>query len=239
METVITVIKAWQLHPLADHFTVAILTVAVFTDLVAMLFSTRLWMRYMALTLMIVGALAAVSSWVTGVAEARRLGEMVSGTAQDVLTRHAWWGQYLMYAFVALAVWRLGLQALNFLAGSRTTYTIVALTAIGVLFWQTHLGGVLLYTYGVGTQLMGAATAPVATASEPAGALATSTASPTPVAPVVVETATRTITPAPTATAATTPPVTPIPTPVVARPSPTSTTPAAAPSATAARSALL
>lgn len=235
METVISVIKAWQLHPLADHFTVAILTVAVLVDLVAMLFSTRLWMRYMALTLTIMGALAAVFSYLSGVAEAQRIGEAVSGTAKDVLIRHAWWGQYLMYAFVALAVWRLGLQAFNFLAGSRMTYTIAAVTAIVVLFWQMHLGDVLLYTYGVGTQLMGAATAPVSTASEPAGTLATSTASPTPVVPVVVETATRTITPAPTATATTTP----IPTPAVARPSPTSTAPAAAPSATAARSALL
>ncbi len=165
MECVITDIKPWQLHPLADHFTVAILTVAVLVDLIAMVFSTRLWLRYMALTLMIMGALAAAFSYLSGVAEAQRLGEAVSGPAKDVLLRHAWYGQYLTYAFIVLAVWRLGLQAFNFLAGSRTTYTVVAVVAIGVLFWQVHMGGDLLYTYGVGTQLMGAAMAPGSTAS--------------------------------------------------------------------------
>jgi len=234
MESVITILKAWQLHPLADHFTVAILTVAVLVDLIALLFATRQWLRYMAATLMIMGALAAAFSYLSGLAEAQRLGEAVSGPAQDVLLRHAWYGQYLTYAFIVLAVWRLGLQAFNFLAGSRATYTIVAVTAVVVLFWQMHLGGVLLYTYGVGTQLMGVAMAPAPTASESPAPGATFPASPTPAMPVAVETATSTVTPTPTPTATTTT----APSPAPATPSPTST-PTATPSAAAAPSANL
>jgi len=161
MEAIMSVLKAWQLHPLADHFALALLTTAVAVDVIAMLFSSRLWLRYMALTLMVVGTMAVALSFLTGDLEAQRVGEAVIGPAKEVLATHARFGQYLMYAFVALALWRICLQAFNFLAATRTTFLILALIAVGFLFWEAHLGNDLLYTYGVGTQLMAAAMGPV------------------------------------------------------------------------------
>jgi hypothetical protein len=60
------------------------------------------------------------------------------------------------------------------MAGSRAIYLIVAIVAIGVLSYQSHLGGVLVYDYGAGTALMAAAPVPSETASP--GAAATSAA---------------------------------------------------------------
>jgi uncharacterized membrane protein len=214
MEGIISILKAWQLHPLADHFTVVLLTTAVVADLVALLFSTRLWLRYMALSLMIAGAIAAALSYLTGGLEAQRLGEAVTGPAKEVLTRHAWFGEYLMYAFIVLALWRIGLQAFNFLASSRSTFLILALIAISFLFWETHLGSDLLYTYGVGTQLMAAAMGPTATPSETPGLPLTPMTSPTPAVSVVHETPNATPTPV------TNPP---LPAPSAAEQSPTPT----------------
>jgi len=217
MEAIISVIKAWQLHPLADHFTVVLLTTAVVADLVALLFSTRLWLRYMALTLMIAGVIAAALSYLTGILEAQRLGEAVTGPAKDVLARHALFGQYLMYAFVALALWRIGLQAFNFLASSRTTFLILALIAIGFLLWDAHLGSDLLYTYGVGTQLMAAGMGPVATASETPGLPSTSATAPTPAMPAVHETPVATPTPVASMPVPSPTPAAPSPSPVASR----------------------
>lgn len=214
MEGIIRILEAWQFHPLVDHFTLVLLTTAVVADLVALLFSTRLWFRYMALTLMIAGAIAAALSYLTGILEAQRLGDAVTGPAKEVLRNHALFGEYLMYAFVLLALWRIGLQAFNFLAGSRTTFLILALTAIGFLFWETHLGGDLLYTYGVGTQLMAAAMGPTATPSETPGLPLTPMTSPTPAVSVAHET------PKATATPLTNPP---LPAPSAAEQSPTPT----------------
>ena len=56
MENLEKLLKNWQLHPVADHFSIALLVVAVLVDVAALIFSQRQWLRYMALTLMITGA---------------------------------------------------------------------------------------------------------------------------------------------------------------------------------------
>ena len=58
MDQVVKILQPYQLHPVADHFSVALLFVAVLIDLVASMSPTRIWLRYTALTLMILGALA-------------------------------------------------------------------------------------------------------------------------------------------------------------------------------------
>ncbi len=210
MEGIVAILKAWQLHPLADHFTIAILTVAVLVDLVTRLFSTRLWLSYMALTLTIIGALAAVCSYFTGGLEAERLGDSVSGPAMKLLGSHARLGQYLVYAFAALALWRIGLQAFRFLSGSRMIYETVAIVALAALLWQVHTGDQLLFTYGVGTQSVGGAAAPAATSAEPGTVVPAPPASSVPTVFVPSETPTPAapsgkVQPAPTPSAAPTP----------------------------------
>src|SRR5260370_17373287 len=89
MQAVVDALKAWQLHPVADHFTVAIVVIAVLADLLASLFASRIWVRYMPTSLMVVGALAAWSSNVTGGWDASRVWDNVPGPAKAVLIPHA------------------------------------------------------------------------------------------------------------------------------------------------------
>jgi hypothetical protein len=89
-----------------------------------------------------------------------------------VLKTHAQIGEYLAIAFGVLTVWRILIQVAGFMAGSRAIYLIVAIIAIIMLGYQSHLGGVLVYDYGAGTALMAAAPVPSETASP--GASATS-----------------------------------------------------------------
>ncbi len=154
MQAVVDSLKAWQLHPVADHFTVAIVVIAVLADLLASLFASRIWIRYMATSLMVVGALAAWSSNVTGGWEASRVWDNVTGPAKDVLITHAELGGWLPWVITALAIWRLGIQFLGFIAGLRPLYLLAAIIAVGVLIYQGHEGGELVYTYGVGTAVM-------------------------------------------------------------------------------------
>ena len=62
MDSVVKFLQPFQLHPQVDHFSVALLIVAVLIDLIASLAPTRIWLRYTALTLMVLGALAALTS---------------------------------------------------------------------------------------------------------------------------------------------------------------------------------
>ena len=165
MDSALKLLQSLQLHPVVDHFTVGLLFVAVLIDLVASAAPTRIWLRYTALTLMILGALAAGGSYFTGDMEADRIWNALGQPAKDVLKTHAQLGEYLAITFGVLALWRILIQSFGFMAGSRAIYLIVALVAIVMLGYSAHLGGELVYDYGAGTALMAAAPVPSQAAS--------------------------------------------------------------------------
>lgn len=165
MDSVVKFLQPWQLHPIVDHFTIGLLIVAVLIDLVASAAPTRIWLRYTALLLLILGALAAGASYFTGDMEADRIWNALGPAARDVLKTHAELGEYLAITFGILAVWRILIQGFGFMAGSRAIYLIVAVVAIVTLGYSGHLGGVLVYDYGAGTALMAAAPVPSQAAS--------------------------------------------------------------------------
>jgi len=185
MDSVLSYLQQLDLHPVADHFTFGILTIAILIDLVASLAPARAWIRYMALTLMIIGAVAAGSSYATGDMEADRIWKALGPEAKEVLHRHAQLGEYLAVAFAVLALWRILIESLGFMSGSRPVYLIVALLAIGTLFYSAHLGGKLVYTYGAGTALMAAQAIPTASAA-PSGTPTPASALPTVTVPTAL-----------------------------------------------------
>jgi uncharacterized membrane protein len=204
MDAVVHFFQPLDLHPVIDHYTVALLTVGVLLDLVASLFPLRSWMRYMALTLMILGAISAGASYATGDIEADRIWNALSDPAKQVLHRHAMLAQYAAIAFGVLALWRILIEAVNAFAGSRSVYLIVAIIALGLLQYVGHLGGVLVYTYGGGTALMAAVPSPTASQTP-----SPSSAIPSAIPTVSVPTAMPTPVPAPSAAA----PANPAPSP--------------------------
>ena len=203
MDAVVKFLQPYQLHPVADHFSVALLFVAVLIDLFA---GGRIWLRYTAVLLMILGALAAGASYLTGDMEADRIWNALGQPARDVLHRHAQLGVYLAITFGVLAVWRIMIQGFGFMAGTRAIYLIVAIIAIATLGYSAHLGGVLVYDYGAGTALMAAAPVPSEGAS-PASETSPAGPIPTVTVPTAMATATPMVTTAPPASTAT-----PIPT---------------------------
>ena len=193
MQALVETIKAWQLHPVVDHFTVALIIIGILIDLAASMIPSRAWLRLTALTLMMLGAAASAGSNLTGGWEASRVWENVKGPALDVLKRHAELGDWLPWVFLGLAVWRLGIQFVGFLAGSRSIYLLVAVVAGGVILYQGHEGGALVYDYGVGTAPMPTAAptgspqpSPMATPAEasPLPTVFNPSAAPTPEVPV-------------------------------------------------------
>jgi uncharacterized membrane protein len=164
MHSVIETLKAWQPHPFVDHFTVALILIGILTDLVASIFSSRLWLRYMALTLMIAGAICAEGSSISGGWEAGRVWDSVIGPGKAVLERHAWWGDVLPWVFGVLAIWRLGVQFIGFIAPSRPVYLLAGVVAGALVIYQGHLGAVMVYDYGIGAAV---STAEQSTAPSP------------------------------------------------------------------------
>ncbi len=220
MDAILKLIQGFELHPVVDHFTVALLLVGVLTDLAGSLAPTRTWIRYMALTLMILGAASAGASFGTGSLEADRVWKHISPDAQHVLHLHAEFGKYLAITFAVLAVWRILIQAFAFAAGSRSLYLIIAVLSCGALLYAGSLGGELVYGYGVGTALM-SQTGP--------GAEASPAASPTPEVPTEALPTVSVPTPTPAPSAQASPSASPSPAAPQASPKPAES-PAAHPS---------
>jgi uncharacterized membrane protein len=165
-------VSTYHLHPIVDHFTIALLTFGIAAELVsaaAILLSRgrpggllAVWSqkrRSTSLLLMIGGAAASVMSYFTGDAEADRLWDTMSPAAQQILASsngahdylsHAVLGQYLMYAFLILAVWRVMLELSSRLERTRVAFLVVAIVAAGALLYQGKTGGELVYEHGVG-----------------------------------------------------------------------------------------
>lgn len=228
MQSVIDYLKLWQPHPFVDHFTVALILLGIVTDLVGSIFVARLWIRYMALTLMILGAIGAAGSYVTGGWEAHRVWESVNGPGKTVLERHAWWGDILPWVFGGLALWRLLLQLIGFIAVSRPIYLLAAIVAGVLIVYQGHLGSTMVYDYGIGTALLAGSQTSVSSPL-PSPGIASPEATGTPSAAPSLESPLPSITPAPPPSSVV---PTPTPTPSIP-PSPFISGPSATPSISA------
>jgi uncharacterized membrane protein len=163
-------VSKYHLHPIVDHFTIALLTFGIAAEILAaaaILLSrdsvnfASVWgqkLRSTALLLMIGGAVASVLSYFTGDEEADRLWDTMSPAAQEILLSsngpdylsHAILGHRLMYAFLILAAWRVMLESSKRLARARIAFLIVAIVAAGALLYQGKTGGELVYEHGVG-----------------------------------------------------------------------------------------
>ena len=162
-------VSTYHLHPIVDHFTIALLTFGIAAEILAaavLIFrnSARVlvWaqkLQSMSLMLMIGGAAASVLSYFSGDAEADRLWDTMSPAAQQILASsngsaaylsHAVLGQYLMYAFLILAAWRVMLEWSSQFARTRIAFLVVAVIAAGALLYQGKTGGELVYEHGVG-----------------------------------------------------------------------------------------
>src|ERR1700684_2383712 len=155
-------VSTYHLHPIVDHFTIALLTFGIAAEILAaaavLLFrnSARVsvWsnkLRSTSLLLMIGGAAASVLSYFSGDAEADRLWDTMSPAAQQILASsnggasaylsHAVLGQYLMYAFLILAAWRVMIELSSRLERTRIAFLVVAIVAAGALLYQGKTGG--------------------------------------------------------------------------------------------------
>ncbi len=182
MEAFLNSLQALDLHPVVDHFTISLLIVGVIMDLVASLAPARVWIRYMALTLMILGAVCAGGSYATGDLESDRVRKALTQDVRAVLDWHTEFGESMAVVFGVLALWRILVEATAALSGSRPLYLLVAVISAGVLGYTGHLGGQLVYDHGVGTALMpkAAAAAPQASPVPNASLPMVSVPTPTP-----------------------------------------------------------
>jgi uncharacterized membrane protein len=169
MESLVT---KYHLHPIIDHFTIALLSVGVLVDVLgyglAALFGERIfWLASLhrrvtqaAPVLLIPGTISAIFSRITGEMEAERLWDTITPAAQEILfsadaharvLSHAVLGTYLVYLFLTLTAWRILIDSWTRFRWTQPIYVTVAAVALGALLYQGKTGGQLVYDQGVAT----------------------------------------------------------------------------------------
>ena len=144
-------------HPLIIHFPIALLSIAVLFDLVALLAPRKKdVIRAFAVTLFALGAVAALAAFFTGRAAADAV--EVPAAAQTLLTDHADWAERTVWFFGLFALARLAMlwferkgrlpagQALHILA------FVIGAGGIFLLFQTGDRGAQMVFKYGVGVQ---------------------------------------------------------------------------------------
>lgn len=138
-----------NIHPLFVHFPIALLSAALLFELIAMAFKkpasqTAGWWTF------VLGVIAIAVTAVTGlIAESTVLH---TDDAHELILQHRNLEIIAGVIVVLLFIWRLSLK--SELPGStvlRTVYTGIFILAVAALLTGAHVGGRLVYEFGVGT----------------------------------------------------------------------------------------
>ncbi len=152
-------IPAWapNAHPLLVHFPIALLITSVALDVTAYALSGkgRLLLRHVSAVLCVIGALAALATYMTGRDASQTV--LIPGMAQGLVKDHWEWAFWTLCWFGGLAA----VQVVLFMTGrtidGKTTSAALVLAGVvglALLFKTGDLGGRLVYEQGVGVGVL-------------------------------------------------------------------------------------
>jgi uncharacterized membrane protein len=146
------------LHPAVIHFPIALALVALLVELLARVPRWRA-LEPAAALLVTLAALGAIAAVVTG--DMAHDEAVVPAGAHDLVEQHEELGETAMWSLVGLAAARLLLGWRRRFSGALPwAYLVLAAAAAGLVAYNGHLGGRLVFDHGVGTAPMQRAAPP-------------------------------------------------------------------------------
>ena len=137
------------LHPAVVHFPIALAFVALLFEALS---RVRRWrnLEPAAALLVVLAALAAVATVLTGSLAADSA--VVPRAAASLLDHHEELGESAMWVLLVLAAVRILMARMRWFGGWAAWLFLLAFAvAVGMVGWNGHLGGELVFDHGVGT----------------------------------------------------------------------------------------
>ena len=149
-----SLVPAWapNVHPMFVHFPIALLFTSVLLDLIAYSLPgrARVLLRNMGSVLGVIGAFAALATYLTGRAAAQTV--LIPGMAHALVNAHWEWAFWTLWYFAGLAVVRVVMLLTGRASSPRASaaLAITGLIGLGLLFETADRGAELVYGQGVG-----------------------------------------------------------------------------------------
>ena len=143
-------IPTWapNIHPMLVHFPIVLLVAAVVTDLLALMLEKQTWLRPMAASLYVVGALTAGAAYATGLRAAAEV--FVPGMAHPIVADHRTWALATTTGAGAMAAARLALYRTSRKRHVRFGLVLAGLVLVLLVQQTAERGARLVYEQGVG-----------------------------------------------------------------------------------------
>jgi uncharacterized membrane protein len=138
------------MHPPVVHFVIAIPVLVLLIEIINLVAKKRA-IGFTAFFLLIVGAVAAVGAYLTGIHDGKEAFDALSQAGQAELKEHRLLGTYLMLASGVVVVFKL-LSAMIQRGLMKATYLLVLIVFIAGMFKQGKDGGELVYEYGANVE---------------------------------------------------------------------------------------
>lgn len=138
------------LHPVIAHFSVALLFVSIFFDLLALL-KSQSFLQTPAFYLLVLGVVAGVSAGITG--NDAFQGLAISTQQLPQVQSHTDFGTGTIWLSILLLLFRFYLAVRRrFFGGFRLAYFALGLVVAGLLSVTGYFGGKLVFEHGIGVK---------------------------------------------------------------------------------------
>ncbi len=135
------------LHPVVDHFVIALPIVAMLLEMINLLFKKRA-IGLVSFFLLLLTVLLSVGAYLTGSVDGKEIFALLNETAQSELKAHKLLGTYLILASAVVLLFKL-LSSVITRKLMKALYLFILILFVAGILNQGREGGELVYTHGV------------------------------------------------------------------------------------------
>ncbi len=133
------------IHPIINHFTIALFTVSVVLDIIAKIFHKER-LHYVAWVNLLLAGAATILTVISGLIAANTVSH--DNQVHNLIQTHQSIGYFVLGCVLLLLIWRIVLKG-KFPIKASILYMTIGLISLGFMFTTAYYGGEMVFRHGV------------------------------------------------------------------------------------------